>query len=595
MLALGALCFFCIVYTEIQLTMAAQNLKISIGSFSDQGIKARNEDFLGALIPEGAQLTHKGIALAIADGMSGSDAGHEASHCCVVSFLSDYYSTPDSWSVKLAGQKILSATNSWLYSQSQQRYESSKGMVSTLSILVLKSNTAHIFHIGDSRIYRLRQGNLEQMTRDHRVWMNDEKNYLNRAMGIEPRLEVDYKAIPLEQGDMFFTSTDGVHDFINEKDLKSLLLSGQNLEQIAQTIVQQASDNQSDDNLSCQVIRVDEIPLAKEDEVLRRYANLPFPPPLEVGMLLDGYKIEEEMHASTRTQIYRAFDTQTNTQVIIKTPSILYEDNTHYIEHFLHEEWAGKRISHDNVLKVLNTDRVKTCIYYTTEFLEGQTLREWIDTHPKPYIREIRQVIDQIAKGLRAFHRMEMLHQDLKPENIMIDNHGTVKIIDFGSVKIAGIAEITPLEKHEGDNILGTLNYTAPEYHLGHTGTVKSDIYSLGVIAYEMINGALPFGVDMPEKPDKMNLAKLNYVPSFHKNTMVPIWIDGALKKATSITPQGRYDELSEFVYDLSTPNKLFLTGSENIPLIEQNPLFFWKSVSAILLFINFYLLYLLQ
>ena len=574
--------------------MVAQTLKVSIGSFSEKGIKARNEDFLGEILPEGAQLTHKGIAIAIADGMSGSDAGHEASHCCIVSFLSDYYSTPDSWSVKQAGQKIHSATNSWLYSQGQQRYESMKGMVSTLSILVLKSNTAHIFHIGDSRIYRLRQGNLEQMTRDHRVWISDEKSYLNRAMGIEPRLEVDYKSIPLEKGDLFFTSTDGVHDFISEKSLKASLQSGDELAHIAQRIAQQASDNNSDDNLSCQVIRIDEIPLAKEDEVLRQYSDLPFPPLLDVGMVLDGYKIEAELHASKRTQIYRALDTKTNTQVILKTPSILYDDDTQYIEHFLHEEWAGKRINHDNVLKVLDTDRVKTCIYYATEFIDGQTLREWMDNHPKPYIREIRLIIEQIAKGLRAFHRMEMLHQDLKPENIIIDKTGTVKIIDFGSVKIAGISEITPIE-HQDENILGTLNYAAPEYHLGQRGTIKSDIFSLGVITYEMINGALPFGRDMPEKPNKINLAKLTYVPSFHKNTMVPIWIDGALKKATSINPIGRYEEISEFIHDLSTPNQLFLKESERtMPLIERNPLVFWKSFTSLLLLANMILLYLL-
>lgn len=575
--------------------MLDQTLKISMGSSSEMGIKERNEDFLGAILPDGGQLTHKGIAIAIADGMSGSDAGHEASQCCVVSFLSDYYSTPDSWSVKQAGQKILSATNSWLYSQGQQRYQSVKGMVSTLSILILKSNTAHIFHIGDSRIYRLRKGNLEQMTRDHRIWISEEKNYLNRAMGIEPRLEVDYKAFPLEKGDMFFTSTDGVHDFISEKKLKSLLQSDEDLDRVAQSIVQQASDNNSDDNLSCQVLSIDEIPLAKEDEVLRRYANLPFPPPLEAGMVLDGYKIEAELHASKRTQIYRALDTHTNTQVILKTPSVLFDDDTHYIEHFLHEEWAGKRITHDNVLSVLNTDRVKTCIYYATEFIEGETLREWIDSHPKPYIREVRLIIEQIAKGLRAFHRMEMLHQDLKPENIIIDKQGTVKIIDFGSVKIAGIAEMTPLEKHEDEYILGTLNYTAPEYHLGQRATTQADLYSLGVIAYEMINGALPFGGDMPEKPNKINLAKLAYVPSFHKNVMVPLWIDDALKKATSIYPLGRYEEITEFIHDLSTPNPVFLKeGERRVPLIERNPLVFWKSLCSLLLLANLVLVYML-
>ena len=575
--------------------MSTSQLTITIGQHSDKGIKAENEDFYGYMQPEEPQLTHKGIAIAIADGMSGSDAGKEASRCCVISFLNDYYSTPDSWSIKQAGQKILSATNSWLFSQGQAKYESTKGMVCTLSTLILKSTTAHIFHIGDSRIYRLRNGDLELMTRDHRIWISEDKNYLNRAMGIDPHLEVDYKAFPLERGDIFFLSTDGVHEFVEEKILKQLLQDGDNLNKTANIIIKHAIDQNSDDNLTCQVVRIDSLPLAKEDEILRRHANLPFPPPLEPGMILDGYRIEAELHASKRTQIYLAFDTLNNTRVILKTPSVLFDDDTHYIEHFLHEEWAGKRINHKNVLKILETDRNKSCIYYVTEFIDGQTIRQWIESHPKPYIREIRKIIEQIARGLRAFHRMEMLHQDLKPENIMLDQDGTVKIIDFGSVKIAGIAEITPLDDEKEENILGTLNYTAPEYHLGQRGSIKSDLYSLGVITYEMINGALPFGQDMPEKPNKINMAKLEYVPSFHKNTMVPVWIDGAMKKATSLNPQIRYDSLSEFVHDLSNPNPLFLKTEETLPLIQRNPLNFWKGLSAILALSNLILIYLLS
>jgi len=571
------------------------SLQVSIGSYSDKGIKADNEDFFGALIPDEPQLTLKGIAVGIADGMSGSDAGKEASHCCIIGFLNDYYSTPDSWSVIYSGQKILSATNSWLYSQGQTRYLSTKGMVSTLSVLVLKSNTAHIFHVGDSRIYRLRKNNLEQLTHDHRIWISGEMNYLNRAMGIEPRLEVDYKSMPLEKGDIFILTTDGVHDFIEPKSLKSSFNKHDELDKIAENIVNTASQNHSDDNLTCQIIRIDELPNLQEDEILRRHANLPFAPLLEPGMLLDDYRIEEELHASKRTQIYRAYDKLNNMEVILKTPSVLYDDDTHYIEHFLHEEWAGKRIHHDNVLKILGSDREKSCLYYVTEYIDGQTLREWIDQNPKPEIKQVRAMIEQIARGLRAFHRMEMLHQDLKPENIMIDRNGNLKIIDFGSVKIAGIAEITSLDHRLEENILGTLNYTAPEYHLGQRGTVKSDIFSLGVIGYEMLNGALPFGADMPEKPNRVNLNKLQYIPSIRHNEMVPVWIDGAFKKATSISPQARYDELSEFLYDLRTPNPLFLRAEDRIPLIQRNPLVFWQSLTALLLLGNLILIYLLN
>jgi eukaryotic-like serine/threonine-protein kinase len=574
--------------------MTTSSLKATLGFATDKGIKADNEDFVGAIIPNEPQLTHKGIVAAIADGMSGSDAGKEASQACVGSFLNDYFSTPDSWSVKQAGQKILSATNSWLYSQGQIRYQSTKGMVSTLSIIVLKSTTAYLFHVGDSRIYRLRKGNLEQITRDHRIWISQDKNYLSRAMGIEPRLEVDYKSLPLEQNDLFLMTTDGIHDFIDDKTLKKLLTESTDLTLLAEKILQQAKTNNSDDNLTCQLLRVDALPDAKEDEILRRHANLPFPPPLQAGAMFDGYRIEEELHASKRTQIYRALDTQTNTHVILKTPSILYDDDTHFIEHFLHEEWAGKRIDHDNVLKIITTDRPKSAVYYVTEYLEGQTLRDWMTANPKADIITVRKIAGQIAKGLRAFHRMEMLHQDLKPENIMFDKHGVVKIIDFGSVKIAGIAEITPIDLDGVDNILGTLNYTAPEYHTGQRGSVKSDLYSLAVIIYEMLNGSLPFGEDMPEKPSQGYLANLRYVPSFHHNPMVPIWIDGALKKATSITPGLRYEELSEFLYDLNTPNPSFMRTEDSIPLLQRNPLRFWQGLSAILIIINLILLYLM-
>jgi eukaryotic-like serine/threonine-protein kinase len=564
-------------------------LSISIGYATDKGIKTDNEDFFGSLVPNEPQLSYKGITAAIADGMSGSDAGKQASHCCVAGFLSDYYSTPDSWSVKQAAQRILSATNSWLYSQGQFRYQSTKGMVSTLSILILKSSTASIFHVGDSRIYRLRQGDLEQLTRDHRVWSGNEKAYLNRAMGIEPRLEVDYQTFALEKGDIFIMTTDGVHDFIDQKTLKIYLQDGDDLQQQAINIVQKARVNRSDDNLTCQIVRIDDLPEVKVDEIIRKHNNLPFPPPLSEGMILDGYRIEAELHASKRTEVYQATDTYTNMSVILKAPSVLYDDDTHYIEHFLHEEWAGKRINHDNVLKILNPNRTKTCIYYVTEFIDGRTLRQWMEQHPKPNIDTVRNIIEQIAKGLQAFHRMEMLHQDLKPENIMFAGNGMVKIIDFGSVKIAGISEIAPLID---DNLLGTINYTAPEYHLGQTGTVKSDLFSLGVIAYELFNNALPFGQEMSERLTSAKLQKLVYVPSIYYNEMIPNWIDGALKKATAINPQHRYDTLSEFLYDLHNPNSRFLKPDTFVPVAQRNPLLFWKILSSLLLLSNLVLLY---
>ncbi len=568
-------------------------LTITSAQCSDAGIKADNEDFHGITEPNEPQLTHKGITIAIADGMSGSDAGKVASQASVIGFMSDYYSTPESWSVKHAAQKILSTTNSWLYSTGQAKYQSTKGLVTTLSILILKSNTAHIFHIGDTRIYRLSEGHFEQLTHDHRIWVSDKKNYLNRAMGIEPHLEVDYRNLSLQPGDIFFLSTDGVHDFISEKELKRLIIEcSDDLRRGAEAIMEAARAGGSDDNMTCQLVRVESLPLQQEDELLRQNANRPFPPSLEPGMILDSYRVERELHASKRTQIYLAFDTRTEKKVILKTPSVNYEDDPVYIEHFLQEEWAGKRINHENVLQVLESDRPKQCLYYVTEYIAGKTLREWMDANPKPEMKQVCTIVEQIARGLRAFHRLEMLHQDLKPENVMLDRSGRVKIIDFGSVKIAGIAELAP--QTAAEPILGTLNYTAPEYLLGRRGDTRSDLYSLAVITYEMLNGALPFGREMPEKADRIKLSRLEYVPSMHLNPMVPLWIDGALKKALSINPHQRHEDLFEFIHDLKHPNPRFLS-EQPAPIIEKNPLLFWQAVSALLLLTNLILIYLLN
>jgi len=157
----------------------------------------------------------------------------------------------------------------------------------------------------------------------------------------------------------------------------------------------------------------------------------------------------------------------------------------------------------------------------------------------------------------------------------MIDTHGVVKIIDFGSTKIAGIAEITtPLDR---DNILGTRNYTAPEYLKNHLGSNRSDIFSLGVIAYEMLCGRLPYNKELTVR----NLGKVSYRSVINTGAPVPEWVDSALRKAVSINPERRYNLLSELVHDLSHPNPEF-SREHRPPLIERNPVAFWRALAII-------------
>jgi serine/threonine protein phosphatase PrpC len=564
----------------------ASTLKISAGQHSEAGIKQSNDDACGIRIPEVALRNTRGVAAVIADGMSGSEAGREAAEACVKGFLSDFFSTPESWSTETAGGKVLNALNRWLYAQGHREYDSSRALVTTLSVLVIKSTTAYLFHVGDTRIYRMRRGRLECLTRDHRVHVAQDKACLSRAMGIELHMEIDYRQLPVELGDIYLLTTDGIHDYVDDNTLAQVLYDPGDPEPTAGRIVARALQNGSRDNVTCQVLKVESLPNQDLHEFYRKFSEMPFPPPLEPGMILDGYKIVRELHASKRTQIYLALDGQTDHKVILKTPSVNYEDDPEYIDRFLHEEWVGRRISNQHVLKVLAPHGRRQCLYYVMEYVDGWTLRQWMHDNPQPFIEDVREMVRQIAAGLRAFHRQEMVHQDLKPENIMIDRYGTVKIIDFGSTKIAGIAEIaTPLDQQ---NLLGTRNYSAPEYLQGYSGNNVSDIYSLGVIAYEMLTGHLPYG-DREMTPRR--LRRVRYIPARLHNPDIPLWVDKTLEKAVCLARNRRYGALSEFVHDLTTPNPAFLR-EETESLLERNPLLVWKGIALLLLLVNLCLLY---
>lgn len=568
-------------------------LKISIAQKTDKGRKVTNQDFHGIQVPNEPLLSSKGIAIALADGISSSSVSHIASETAVSGFLEDYYCTAESWAVKTSVQRVLLATNSWLYSQSrasQYRYEPDKGYVCTFSTLVLKSTTAHIFHAGDTRVYRLANNHLEQLTEDHRLWVSKDKSYLRRALGMKDIIEIEYQSLPLEVNDIFILATDGIYEYTTDKFItESIKQNENNLDRAAKIILEKAYKNNSTDNLTIQIVRIDQLPLQNVDEIYQQLTTLPFPPELTPRMEFDGYNIIRNIHSSSRSHIYLAVDIESKEKVIIKAPSVDLREDAAYLERFLMEEWIARRINNAHVLKSGLQKRKHNYLYITTEFIEGITLSQWMIDHPNPDIESVRNIIEQIAKGLRAFHRQEMLHQDLRPNNIMIDQTGTVKIIDFGSTQVAGLREITtPLSQQ---NILGTAQYTAPEYFLGETGTTRSDMFSLGVIAYQMLSGRLPYGAMVARAQTKSAQRKLNYQSVLDDNRTIPVWIDEAIKKCVNPDPYKRYEEITEFTHDLRHPNKTFINKTRP-PLIERSPVLFWKSLSLILLIIILILLY---
>jgi len=561
-----------------------RKLQISIGQHSDKGRKETNQDFHGILIPNEPLLGLKGIAVVLADGISSSSVSQVASESAVKSFLTDYYCTSESWSVKTSAHRVLAATNSWLHAQtrrSQYSYDRDKGYVCTLSAMVIKSATAHIFHVGDSRIYRVAGNTLEQLTEDHRVVVSSEQSYLSRALGINPQIEIDYQALQLESGDVFLLATDGVYEHVSPRFVANAIKDNpQYLDRAARVIVQQALQQGSADNLTVQIVRIDQVPDSEAAEVFGQSSELPLPPLLEARMMFDGYRIVRELHGSSRSHIYLAVDGETDALVAIKIPSIDLRDDPAYLKRFMMEEWVARRIDSPHVLKPCLHSRKRNHLYVVTEFIDGQTLTQWMIDHPRPDLETVRGMVEQIAMGLRAFHRKEMLHQDLRPDNIMIDKTGTAKIIDFGSTRIAGVVEAESPAGHR--DILGTAQYTAPECLQGEGSSPRSDLFSLGVITYQMLTGKLPYGSEMARARTKSQFSRLKYRSASDENPDVPVWIDGALRRAVHPDPYKRYESLSEYTFDLRHPNAGYL-DSARTPLIERNPLLFWKGTTAIL------------
>ncbi|MEF8792086.1 serine/threonine protein kinase [Thiohalorhabdus sp.] len=348
----------------------------------------------------------------------------------------------------------------------------------------------------------------------------------------------------------------------------------------AKTLLNEAYRQGSTDNLTVQLIRVEALPQDDIDTHQRRHTELPFPPELTPGSHLDGFEILRELHTSHRSHVYLARDLQSGTRVALKTPGPELKNDPALLDKFLTEEWIARRITSPHVIKAPLPERQRSYTYIIMEFVEGQTLTQWMRDNPLPPLAKVRDLVDQIARGLRSFHRQEMVHQDIRPDNILIDAAGTARIIDLGSTKVAGLADGLALVAE--DRLLGSEQYSAPEYFLGAGGSPRSDGFSLGVVTYQMLTGTLPYGTQVPKARSRAAQHKLKYDSALNHNPALPLWVDGVLRRAVHPNPVRRYADADEFAHDLRHPRREFLDAGKS-PVLERHPVRFWQVVSAIL------------
>jgi len=551
----------------------AQALAVSIGQYSNAGRKPSNQDFHGALVPSGATAALKGITLAIADGISSSAVSAEASETAVKSLLTDYYSTPDSWTVKVSALRVIEAANSWLHGLNTSVADINAGRVCTFSALILKGREAHVFHVGDSRVSRVTKAGIEPLTEDHRMVMSPGQSYLARAMGAEPAVSIDYSCHRLAVGDVYLLTTDGVHEFTDSRVVLASLAEERDLDAVAMRIAREAYARGSDDNLTVQIVRIDA--LGDAGTAFEGVA-LPRPALPNTGDHLDNFRIVRPIQTTARSHVFLAVDEQ-GKKVALKIPASETGEDETYLRRFALEEWVARRVASPHVLQAAEGPR--TSLYVAMEWVEGTTLRQWMIDNPHPPLDRVRDIVGQIVEGLRALHRRQMIHQDLRPENVMIDADGTVKLIDLGSVTVKGVEEAAPGTLPE---MPGTYQYTAPEYLSGDVVSWRSDQYSLGVIAYELLTSRLPYGAQVARIRSRADQLKLVYAPARDDRNGVPDWIDAALKRAVHPDPLRRFDALSEFLADLRRPGAA-ARGTRHVPLAERNPVLFWQVISGVL------------
>ncbi|WP_444919948.1 protein kinase domain-containing protein [Microbulbifer sp. CnH-101-G] len=552
---------------------------LQIFSATCAGQRRHNDDACAVRLPKGIEFKRYGALAAIADGVASAEAGGEAARAAINGFFSDYYSTPETWSTRHAVARVLHSLNSWLYRQSGGSVEIQRGWLTTFSAIIIKGTSAHLVHVGDTRIYRLRDGKLECLSRDHSHQLSPGRTFLSRALGMDVHIDVDYRCEALLPDDIYLLSSDGIHDFLPETSIQERLADFDRT--TPQQLVDAALKAGSSDNLSAVAARVNHLDFPQCDELTMHNRKLPFAPDLNPGQKLDGFLILQELYASKRSHLYLAQDLESGVLRALKTPSVNYCDDPHYIERFIAEEWTGRRINHPGIIKLYPPRAERACLYHILEYVEGQTLRQWMQLNSQPQISQVRELLAQLVSALRSLQRLEIVHGDLKPENIMMRSHGRLVIIDLGGVDGPGLREQLHFSETGAP---GSKNYAAPEFFFGDSASHRSDIFSLGVIAYELLTGKYPY----PERLGNLHYQlksyqQMRYTKAYTHRRDIPHWVDGALQKACAADPRQRYDSLSEFIQDLQHPNPAFKPPNSR-PLLERNPVLFWQLIALILL-----------
>jgi serine/threonine protein phosphatase PrpC len=405
-------------------------LEIDAGHSSLTGPRERNEDFCGMVTPQGSELENKGLIAAVADGIGGHKGGREAAEYTVRGLLSDYYATPDTWSVPHALEKVVVPLNRWVMAEAGRQPDLA-GMATTLTVLVLRGRRYVCAHVGDSRLYLLRDGLCTRLTSDH-VWEHPElKNVLSRAVGLDRHFHLDFLDGELQEGDCFLLCSDGVWEPLGAGRIRAALLAHPDAQQAAASLTSLALASGGQDNASAVVLRVARLPPENLRDSLDGTARLPLPPRFKPGQIFDGLRIDEVLHDSRTTLLYQVTDQLSGRQLVLKTLRPELADDAEEIRALIMEEWRTRRVVSPFFAQLVPAEN-RSCLYYLQAWYEGATLQRMLDADLHFTVADAVQHGIRLMKGLSALHRLDVAHRDIKPANIHIGRDGHLRILDLG-------------------------------------------------------------------------------------------------------------------------------------------------------------------
>ncbi len=560
------------------------SLQFTIGQASLTGPRTRNEDYIGVVTPVQEQLSVKGAMVAVADGVSGNAGGGEASEMTIRSVTSDYYATPDTWAPLASLDKVLTAANRWLIAQANANRDMA-GMATTLSLLVVRGQRYYLAHVGDTRIYLLRDGQLKQLTTDH-VWDRpDMRHVLKRAVGLDQHLAVDFGEGQLQVGDVFVLMSDGVWDVLGDKNIHHMMGLYDSPQLICEHLTRAAIEKGSADNSTAVVIKITQLGEDTLTELLAGGKHLSLPKKLDIGEIIDDFEVIYLLHESRASLLYKVRNIKTKQLFVLKTLQPLLTDDVESCHGLLNEEWLAKRVVSQFLPQVFPVSVEKRSkLYFVMSWHEGATLQQRLDSGHHFTVAGTAKIGLDLMRGIGALHRLNIVHRDIKPANIHLSSDQRLRILDLGIAVTSAAPNIEILQNP------GTPSFMAPELFNGQSATFQSDIYAAGVTLYHLLTRKYPHGEIEPFQHPKFGqpVSPTRYRPD------IPFWLENIILKAIAHDEELRFETAEEMLLALEHGELKPILAPARTPLIARARFIKWQWIAIFSFILNFLLIYLL-